>query len=359
MKHLVDILVPSARRGGPESIINLMAKHFADSEIRLRVVQMVYGGDAWTVPEIEFCSIYPEGMDQNNDTFINGYREFLKSHEHPAAILATSWPFLCYSAQVVKSQLSLDIPVISWLHASVFENEKAGFGNMDAMRYADLHFAISDAIASEIKNAIEDAIIYRVYNPIEPPALIAQKPKPLKLVFIGRLVLIKRVDVILKALDMTGVPWRLSVCGDGPERDALISMTDELGLKDRVEFLGWQDDPWSSAYDADYLVVASDYESFSVVAIEAMSRGIPVITTPCEGIVEFLRDGENGFIYPYHDPVALAEVLDALGEDMLQRPDAAFCKKTAEPYIKENALSDFYIKLHTTVQQKILTDCMV
>ncbi len=356
---LVDILVPSARRGGPETIINLMAKHFAGSKIRLRVVQMVYGGDAWTCPEIEFHFIYPDGMHQNNETFITGYRKFLENHEIPAAIIATSWPFLCYSAQMVKSQLSLDIPVISWLHASVRENEKAGFGNMDAMRYADIHFAISDAIAHEIKNEIEDAVIYRVYNPIEPPKKTAEEPVPLKLVFIGRLVRIKRVDVILKALDMTTLPWRLEVYGDGLEREKLEELTAELGLEDRVGFPGWQEDPWDRAYDADYLVVSSDYESFSVVAVESLSRGIPVISTPCEGMTEFLHDGENGFIYPFHDQVALAEVLDAIGEGILMRPDVKVCKNSAETYLKDNALSDFYGKLYMTVQHKIIADLLV
>ena len=349
-KYLVDILVPTAKRGGPEKIINMMGIYMKDRDIRLRVVQMVFGGEKWTVPEIEFYHIYPDGMDQTTDTFVDGYRKFLSDHDKPDAILATAWPFLCYSAKMSIADIATDIPVVSWMHATVSENEKHGYGGVDSLSYADAHFAISETIANEIKRALPEAAVYRVYNPIQNPVIGSKSTDLLKLVFIGRLVEIKRVDVILRALDMTNLPWRLSVYGEGVLRRELSDMMADMGLEERVRFMGWCDDPWDTASDAAYLIVSSDYDSFPLVAIEAMARGIPVISTPCEGIMEYLKVGENGYIFPFHDPVVLSELLDAIGEGVQPKLDGDKCIETARPYLYENALDDFWVKLTNVIE---------
>lgn len=95
--------------------------------------------------------------------------------------------------------------------------------------------------------------------------------------------------------------WTLVLAGDGPQHAELVRASRELGLSDRVEFTGWVDDPWSLMASCDALVLSSFYEGFPVTLLEAMSVGLPCVSTPASesvlalvsaGAVELARSPE-------------------------------------------------------------------
>lgn len=113
------------------------------------------------------------------------------------------------------------------------------------------------------------------------------------LVALGSLVPRKGHDVLLRAL--ARVPWRLRCAGGAPDPTwsaQLRSLAADLGVTDRVEWLGELDDAGvAAALDrADLLVHAARYEAFGMVVAEAVARGLPVLTTPA-GVVEHLPPG--------------------------------------------------------------------
>lgn len=86
------------------------------------------------------------------------------------------------------------------------------------------------------------------------------------------------------------------------------------------------------------MVMASDYEAFPLVAIEAMACGLPVFSTPVDGMIELIKPGENGFLYAKGSSGELAELLDLYAEGELPQIDAAVCRRYAADYETGRAL---------------------
>ena len=98
------------------------------------------------------------------------------------------------------------------------------------------------------------------------------------LAFVGRLVPIKRVDLVLRAVAAArseGVPIRLMIVGDGPERASLEQLARRLGIDDVVRFLGYLPETSAAAAAADIAILASDNEGTPVALIEAAAAGRP------------------------------------------------------------------------------------
>ena len=135
-------------------------------------------------------------------------------------------------------------------------------------------------------------------------------PGPLVLAVAG-LIPIKGVDQILESLgrlrDMHD--FSLVVCGDGSQRHLLESTAIKLGIRDRTQFVGRlarTDIPKYFAA-ADLFVHASRIESAGYVLLEAMAAGLPVVCTDAGGPAEYVKNGVAGFLVPVADPVAMAE----------------------------------------------------
>jgi glycosyltransferase involved in cell wall biosynthesis len=127
------------------------------------------------------------------------------------------------------------------------------------------------------------------------------------LVLAGRLVPQKSLDVALRAVSLVdGIS--LVVAGDGPERERAHAQAVELGLGDRVRFLGAQ--PRWAVFElfraADAALLSSSWESFGLVVAEALAVGTPVVSTAVGGVVEVLEEGRNGLLVPAGDYRALA-----------------------------------------------------
>jgi rhamnosyl/mannosyltransferase len=155
-----------------------------------------------------------------------------------------------------------------------------------------------------------------------PPALPdgllpARNGRPVVL-FAGRLVAYKGVDVLLRALP--GLEVSTWILGDGPERLRLERLAHRLGLQDRVQFLGYRprDQLRAAMHRASLLVFpsVSRAEAFGVVQIEAMASGLPVINTFLPTGVNFVSPhGVTGWTVPPDDPAALRAALHALLQD--------------------------------------------
>lgn len=134
-------------------------------------------------------------------------------------------------------------------------------------------------------------------------------------VTVGRLVRRKAVDVLLRALTLPGAEGvHLAVIGAGPELESLQRLAHALGLGGRVRFLGRVDETrkWQVLGAGDVYLSSTMHEGFGLVYLEAMAAGLPVITPNYGGQVDFLRDGETGFLVDPGDPVLLAQALGRL-----------------------------------------------
>jgi glycosyltransferase involved in cell wall biosynthesis len=135
-------------------------------------------------------------------------------------------------------------------------------------------------------------------------------------VFVGRLTEQKALPVALAALaEVPGA--KLVLVGDGPERASLQRHVGELGLDDRVRFLGSlpRAEVLQQLAGARAAVLSSAWENLPHAAVEALSVGTPVIATAVGGVPEVVHDGENGLLVPAGDPQALAGALRRMLQD--------------------------------------------
>jgi glycosyltransferase involved in cell wall biosynthesis len=99
----------------------------------------------------------------------------------------------------------------------------------------------------------------------------------------------------------------LLIAGDGPLMEELKTLSEKLGIADRVIFAGFRDDIPVILSIIDVFVIPSITEGSPLALLEAMAMGKPIVATNVGGIVEILRDGETGLLVPSRDPGALAE----------------------------------------------------
>jgi glycosyltransferase involved in cell wall biosynthesis len=151
-----------------------------------------------------------------------------------------------------------------------------------------------------------------------------------KLVSIGRLVEKKGFPDLLQALRLvrdTGRRFECQIYGDGPELDRLTSLRDSLGLDGDVHFRGAQDTDRivRALRDADLFALTprvaadGDRDGIPNVLVEAMSSGLPVVTTDAGGVGELMRSGQNGMLAPPGDPRVVATMLGELMDDAGRR----------------------------------------
>ena len=117
-----------------------------------------------------------------------------------------------------------------------------------------------------------------------------------------------------------GVDARLVIVGDGPERHRLVRYTEELGIAERVRFVGpkFGADKVGTLAGADVMVLPSYSEGLPYAMLEAMAAGIPVIVTPVGAIPDVVVHCKHGHLVPIRNPRAIADSLIALSGDREQ-----------------------------------------
>ena len=153
------------------------------------------------------------------------------------------------------------------------------------------------------------------------PAPIGERktsgPETLRLLFVGRIVHQKGLDLLFNALATQPVTVTADIIGDGPERAELVRQAADLGITNRVRFLGWLSREALSVHlqAADAFVFPSREEGMPNAVLEAMACGLPVIATDVRGMGEVVMDGETGWLVPLEDPTALVAALEQCRHD--------------------------------------------
>ena len=196
-------------------------------------------------------------------------------------------------------------------------------------RKADMAVAISNAVKNSLIAYLgvpeeHIAVVYNgaVLSRFHPAA--RHSGRPLRLIYVGRLIEEKGVQTILKALrGLTDVDWRLTVVGDGNYRETLRAIAGELGIDSKVEFLGTRTDVPELLAESDVFVHLPDCaEGFGIAVVEAMASGLICVCGDRGALPEILEDGVSGFIVKNNAPERLAQLLRAIAGD----PNSEACQ---------------------------------
>jgi glycosyltransferase involved in cell wall biosynthesis len=180
--------------------------------------------------------------------------------------------------------------------------------------------AVSDAIRAYIPETtgIEPARLDTVHNGIAGGLVQRSvQARPLTFITVGRLDAIKNHAMMFRAFAQLARRWpecRLVVAGDGPQRQALESLIDELHLRPQVSMLGFRTDVADLLREADIFLMSSRYEGISIALLEAMRAGLPAVATRVGGMPEMVIDGQTGLLVPSEDTEAFAQAMARLAE---------------------------------------------
>lgn len=134
-----------------------------------------------------------------------------------------------------------------------------------------------------------------------------------KFISVGRLVALKHFELIIDAvanLLSDGFDIKLDIAGDGPEKNKLSDLITALNVPSKVKLLGQlgKEELLSRLKDSDVFILTSSQETFGVAFAEALSTGIPVISTSCGGPEEFINEN-NGLLVPVNNLGALTDAM--------------------------------------------------
>ncbi len=159
---------------------------------------------------------------------------------------------------------------------------------------------------------------------------------------------VKRVSDVVDIFNLVNqqIPSRLLFVGEGPDLPKVQGKIKEMGLSDRVHFLGKQDDIAQVISMADVLLLPSEKESFGLVALEAMACGVPTVGSLAGGIPELVAHGETGFLAPIGDVRQMADDCNTL----LSQPELAARVREA---CLERAKTEFSSEIITATYESI------
>lgn len=237
-------------------------------------------------------------------------------HAHMSSPVACKWGLAAAVAARVPA-------VLGTVQVGAYEPpDRSAYWQLRMLaRRVDRYLAVSREIADELVGKLgwPAEKIEVVYNAVDaeraavpaPPGLREQlggsETRPLVLTP-ARLSDQKGHPVLLEAI--AEVPNALFLfAGEGPERGALEARADELGVADRVRFLGRREDIPQLLAACDVFALPSLYEGSSLAVLEAMAAGIPVVSSAIGGTEELIDDGRSGLLVPPGDAKALAAAL--------------------------------------------------
>ncbi len=184
------------------------------------------------------------------------------------------------------------------------------------LRYFDRVVPLSPSLSSSLKLVKKENKIL-INNFIDTESLPDGSRYDSKAVaFIGRLIPLKRVEDLIAAFSMVeNQSVTLRIIGDGPLRPSLEKLAEEMGVCDRVRFLGFRKDALDLLAESSILVLPSVTEGMPRTVLEAMAMGKPVIGSKIPGLQPLIEDGKTGMLVPVKSPREIAERIDRLTGD--------------------------------------------
>jgi len=297
-----------------------------------------------------------EELTEYTKDFAQGILDFAEKKQIHYDLIHSHYWLSGIAGELLKNQW--DVPMLQMFHTLGKIKQRIGRtaeeregkyrikGESHVIEVADLIIAATEdeqdqlfdlyQVPTEKVKIIPPGVNIHHFYPIptdEAKEAIGLSPRDKAALFVGRIEPLKGVDTLLQAMAILKRNCRLFICPDyliiiggdpGGEEEKLSyemtrlqSLSHELDLEDMVIFLGKRGQDTLPYYysAAEVVVVPSHYESFGMVALEAMACGTPVIASKVGGLAHLVKDGETGFNVPAQDPDALAEKLRALFVD--------------------------------------------
>lgn len=326
---MISLILNDLRGGGAERVSIDLARALAYFGHKIEFVLMCATGDFLPEAEKEFSVV--DLAAERMRSALPPIVRYLRVRQ-PDAVLAIMWPLTVitplaatlagYHGPVVVSEhgiLSSQYDAWGSAHRIVLR-----FSTSIAYRLATASVGVSRGVAADMARlaCLDRLAVAVIHNPVR----FLPRPKPSvreaaeatwnttgpRILTVGAMKPVKNHALLLRAFaKLQKADARLMLVGQGQTEAALRTVVKELGIVDRVLFAGFQADPAPFYASADLFVLSSDHEGFGNVIVEAMSFGLPIVSTDCpSGPAEILEHGRWGWLVPVGDAAALAHAMD-------------------------------------------------
>lgn len=314
----IFFLIPCMADGGAEKVISILANEFVKAKNEVSII-MVSGDTQLHKLEKEISVIQTGGRTEGNPLKMLGRIRRLRKlfRENPDAVLVSFEPRVSFYTALASVGLS----------NKFFASERNNPGSFPHPKFRDYAYKKAKGIvfqSEEARNWFSKEIQEKgvvIENPIsdnlpEPYTGIRKK----SVVTAGRLEPQKNQKLLMDAFEIFSKEYpdyTLEIYGKGRLEEELKAYSEELGLTG-VTFKGYVHDVPKQMLDAGMFVLSSDFEGMPNALMEAMSIGLPCISTdcPCGGPASMIQNGENGMITPLGDKEALAKAMLRMAADL-------------------------------------------
>lgn len=371
-------VIPNIERGGAERALLGIAKYALGQGHEVRIVVL---GDKNAYPE--------ETSDALRPTFLhfrhsyrslrdvircrNRLRDIIRSWR-PDIVHSHLWP----AARMTGWALGTNGPphivhiqdTMGWVAAHDLRSRVMRFLTRTALRRRNTHFiAVGKNVAEYTQRYLPFVprhipVVYNGFDESRFSRLPRRDKDDRDTTVFGtaaRLVPNKGIDRLLRALQQARIehPWTLLVAGDGSQQPLLQSLATELGLAERVRFLGTITEMREFYHQLDVYVQPSlSLEGLPLVLTEAMACGLPVIATDVGATRELVRDGVDGSVIPPDDVPALTRTIETLAADPEKRWQlGANAQKRAWAEFTSRKMGEKVLKIYADVLHKGGLNC--
>jgi glycosyltransferase involved in cell wall biosynthesis len=343
----ISILLPNLGGGGAERLSVTLAHEFAAAGHEVDFVLMQAEGDLLEEAQSAF-RIHDLGCPRARQ-LLGPLARHLRQHQ-PDAMIAMMWPLTVIAPVAARLVRYRGKMVVT--EQATLSQQYAGMGAAHALALrasTALGYRLATAVTGASQGVCDDVAalsgvpvdrLVTIYNPI--PAAVPPSPEDLRradalwgpggprILNVGTLKAQKNQPLLLRAFAALARPdARLMLLGQGDREASLRALAAELGIAERVIFAGFHIDPGPFYANADLFVLSSDYEGFGNVVVEALSHGLPVVSTDCPaGPAEILAGGAFGRLTPVGDAAALTAAIDEALDAPVDR--AALIRRAAD-----------------------------
>ena len=334
------IVLPNLNGGGAERLHINLANYWVAKGYQVKFVLMSLTGDLFELVDnnVEIIDLKAQKIKD-----IPFKLSSVIKKTNPNFIIAAMWPLTCaafvgwiFSGRQGKLFLSEHTALIA---ANPYETKTSLFTIRLTIRicyrFASGLIAVSKGIKNEMCQLakIEPSKVQVIYNPVTKGIDINEVYKAdniklwdghdgLKILSVGSLKTQKNHETLLRAIKLIPSKYKakLIIIGEGPLREHLLNIINQLEISNQVSMPGFIIDPYPWFASADIFVLSSRWEGFGNVIVEALECGTQVVSTNCfSGPSEILDNGRFGQLVPVQDPESMALAIEKTYNNKIDR----------------------------------------
>jgi glycosyltransferase involved in cell wall biosynthesis len=277
-----------------------------------------------------------------------------------------TWIFAANTYGRVAAQLAgVPVVVVAEMAVDLWKGRSQRFVDRKLAHWCDRVVGNSHAVVDYYRDlGVPDGRLAMIYSgtadteppPIDRRAIRAElgfDPEAPVVLFVGRLAEQKRVEDLLKAIDLlqhVQPEMRTVIVGEGPLRERLLETARAFDLDGRVRFLGQRNDVPRLMAAADVVVLPSAYEGLPNVVLEAMRFRKPVVATAAPGTTEVVVANETGLLVPVGDVMLLARAIrDVVRDPELARRLGEAGRARAESHFRADVMISQFADLYESL----------